>query len=100
PSRPAVALLLADPVSKPAAHLAELPLAARLGLLRDHDVSDRQHAVPAAADDPRLRARARHDDRLAAADLRRAGARMAGDAEAVAPPRIGDGDRGHRDDSG
>ena len=82
------------------ADLAELPIAARLGLLRDHHLPDRQRAVPVPADDSRLRARPRQDHRLAAADLRRARARLAGHAEAVAPPRIGDADHGDRDHPG
>ena len=75
---PAVAVLLADSVSEPAADLAEFPFAAGVGLLRDHDVSDRQPAVPVPADDSRLRARcAITSTGLATEDLRHAGARLA-----------------------
>ena len=70
PPRAAVAVLLADSVPERAADLAELPVAAGLGLLRDQDLPDRQPAVPVPADDSRLRARPRQVDRAAADDLR------------------------------
>ena len=56
PPRPAVAVLLAGAVPERAADLAELPLAAGLGLLRHHHLPHRQPAVPVPADDSRLRA--------------------------------------------
>ena len=59
PPGAAVAVLLAGAVSQRAADLAELPLAAGVGLLRHQHLPDRQRAVPAAADDPGLRRGAR-----------------------------------------
>ena len=100
PPRPAVALLLARAVSERTGNLAQLPIAAGLGLLRHQHLPDRQRAVPAAADDPRLRAGARSIDGVAQARLRHAGARLAGDDEAVAPARIGHADHGDRDHPG
>ena len=88
------------PVSQRTADLAELPLAARLGLLRHQHVSHRQHAVPAAADDSRFRADPRSVVGMAPANLRLARARLAGDAQAVAPAGIGDADHGHRHPAG
>ena len=71
PPRPAVAGVLAVPVSERAADLAELPVAAGVGLLRDQHLSHRQPAVPLPADDSRLRRRARPVHRAAQQDLRR-----------------------------
>ncbi len=56
--RAPLVVLLVDPLSERTTDLAELPLTARLGLLRHHHVSHRQPAVPLAAGDPRFRARA------------------------------------------
>ena len=53
---PAVARVLVVPVSERARDLAELPLAAGVGLLRDQHVSHWQRPVPVPADDSRLRA--------------------------------------------
>ena len=100
PPRPAVAVLLAGAVSERAADLAELPLAAGVGLLRHQHLPDRQRAVPAAADDSGLRRRPRQVHRAAPEDLRRAGARLARHAEAVAPARNRDVDHGGRDPAG
>ena len=56
PPGPPVAGVLAVPVSERARDLAELPLAAGVGLLRDQHLSHRQPAVPVPADDSGLRA--------------------------------------------
>src|SRR5207247_331774 len=94
PPRTAMAVLLADAVSESADVLAELPLAARVGLLRDLHVSDRQRAVSLPADDSRLRADPRSIEGDAAPHLRHAVAWVARHDQAVAPPRIGDADHG------
>src|SRR6185312_17479262 len=78
PSRPALAVLLADAVSEQPADLAELPLAAGLGLLRHQHLPHWQRAVPVPADDSGLRADSRSVDRAAPPYLRRAGARLGG----------------------
>ena len=52
-------VLAVSPYPSDARDLAELPFAAGVGLLRDQHLSHRQPAVPAAADDSRLRAGAR-----------------------------------------
>ena len=87
PPGPAVAVLLAGSLSERARHLAELPLAAAVGLLRHQHLSDRQRHVPAPADDSGLRAGARPRHRPAQEDLRRRRARLARHAEAVASAR-------------
>ncbi len=80
--------------------LAEFPLTAGLGLLRHHHLPHRQRPLSRPADDPRLRADPRSNHRPAEADLRRARARLAGDAEAVASSRVRDVDHGDRDHPG
>jgi hypothetical protein len=88
------------PVSERARDLAELPLAAGVGLLRHQHLSHRQRAVPVPADDSRPRAGARSLDRLAPQGLRRAVVRLARHDQAVEPSRIGDADHGDRDPAG
>src|SRR5262245_15083330 len=50
PSWPPLAVLLADSLPERKTHLAEPAFAIGVGFLRDLDVSDRQHALPAPAD--------------------------------------------------
>ena len=84
PHRAPVARLLDDPLSQSARHLAQFPLAARLGLLRHLHLSHRQHHFPLSADHPGLRRRPRCRHRLAQEDLSRVSAGMAGHAASMA----------------
>src|SRR4029078_9697469 len=76
-SGPAVVVFLADSLSQSARTLAESSFAAGLGFLRDLDLFNRQHSLPASADHSRLRLNARSDDGVEAEGLRGTGARLA-----------------------
>src|SRR6185436_21130060 len=94
--RSSLAVLLARAISERADDLAKLPIASRLGFLRDQYLSDRERPVPAAAVDPRLRTAPRPHRGNATEDLHGTGTRLARHAQTVAPPRIGDDDHGRR----
>ena len=99
PHRPPVARFLDDPLSQRTPYLAQLPLAARLGLLRHLHLPHRQHHLPVSADDSGFRRRARRRHRLAQEDLSRPGAGMAGHAAAMAAPGNRHAHHGHGDRS-
>src|SRR5881628_1931260 len=85
PRRAHVVRLLPAAVPEPAGPVAELPVAARLGRVRDLDLPLDQHGVLHRRAGPRHRGAPRRVDRLAAADLRDARAQLGGRRLAVAP---------------
>src|SRR5262249_11784261 len=77
--RPAMAVFLADPLSIGTADLAKHSVATGLGLLRDLNISDRQHVVLISSHHSGLCTHARSDDRLSSQSLWNAGVGVARD---------------------